>query len=369
MRKPLMGVVSALLLALASCTSGAPTSGPAAKLASGEQLPSGCPTGTPGVTDTAAFVADGRAWALGPGGGELSCLFPDVADPGPFIWGPLGDRVLLGDLQVDGLGKAPSREPQPIQPGPASWGHPQGLAVVFVSQDGQSIQKLFLDRDQVRTIAHGGEGVRYLNVIYHPSGLALAYVVDRGGKQSIWMSNNVGKDQHRVVFTKEGTKFGALAFSPDGRNLYYAAQHKEGYAELHRLELTTNRIPGLWQGEGDHIQDIWPAPKGGALAMTLGNSCADASAVILKTQGGGVAPALPGASEATRVLGWLDDDSVLVAGGGCDAPIRLSSVDVSSGSQTPLVSGVAAASVRTPAPKPVPKLPQPKGADIKSGAA
>jgi len=27
------------------------------------------------------------------------------------------------------------------------------------------------------------------------------------------------------------------------------------------------------------------------------------------------------------------------------------------------------ASVRTPVPKPVPKLPQPKGADIKSGAA
>jgi hypothetical protein len=88
--------------ALAACTSspggpGSPTGTPAVRalLASGKPLPSGCSDRHSEPTQTVAFVAEGRAWVLDPSSGALTCLF-EVTDPGPFAWGPLGDRVLLG---------------------------------------------------------------------------------------------------------------------------------------------------------------------------------------------------------------------------------------------------------------------------------
>lgn len=67
---------------------------------------------------------------------------------------------------------------------------------------------------------------------YHPSGLALAFVAEREGRQSIWLSSNLGEDPKRLVFSKVGTEFGALEFSADGRSLVYAVQHADGHPEV-----------------------------------------------------------------------------------------------------------------------------------------
>ncbi|MBA3690652.1 MAG: hypothetical protein H0W82_04475 [Actinobacteria bacterium] len=37
----------------------------------------------------------------------------------------------------------------------------------------------------------------YLDIAYHPSGLALAVILERDGTQSIWFSTNKGKDPAR----------------------------------------------------------------------------------------------------------------------------------------------------------------------------
>src|SRR6266511_591345 len=74
-----------------------------ARLASGTPLPSDCTTGSPKRSDTATFVSGGHAWALSPNGSRLTCLF-DVQDPGPFAWGPLGDRARV--LHVEQTGQA-----------------------------------------------------------------------------------------------------------------------------------------------------------------------------------------------------------------------------------------------------------------------
>jgi hypothetical protein len=77
---------------------------------------------------------------------------------------------------------------------------------------------------------------------------------------------------------------------------------------------------------------------------------------------------VPSAGGATHALGWLDDRRVLVAIGGCAGPYELKAVDATSGSAVPLVFGVDAAGVRTPAPTPPPPLPK-TDASLGSGNA
>src|SRR6478672_5472696 len=68
-------------------TSTVPPAPTGATLADGTSLPAGCP-GKAVASETVAFVADGRAWALDPkDGGHLACLFR-VRRPGSFAFGP-----------------------------------------------------------------------------------------------------------------------------------------------------------------------------------------------------------------------------------------------------------------------------------------
>ena len=57
------------------------------------------------------------------------------------------------------------------------------------------------------------------------------------------------------MFSKEGTEFGALEFSPDGRALVYAAQHADGHPEVLTLDLANRSfVRWLWRGQpGQHV--------------------------------------------------------------------------------------------------------------------
>lgn len=328
-------------------------------LASGEALPAGCEAATPPRRETVAFVAEGRAWALSPHGRDPVCLF-EVSEPGPFLWGPRGDRALLGRLEMLRLGGRELRAPAPadLEPGPADWGHPLGKAVVFVSPDGAALLEAYPGTDRVDDISPL-PGARYLNVVYHPSGLALAFVAEQGGEQSIWLSTNTGERPVQLVFSEVGTEFGALAFSPDGQVLTYAAQHADGHPELHALDLTApGEAPAFWVGvPGEHVLAIHEPARPGreVLGLTLGTSCDDSRAATL--EGDALRPLLPAADAPTRVLGWLDGRRILVGAGGCEGPLDISSYDVATGALLPLAFGVDAASARVRAPSPAPPLP------------
>jgi hypothetical protein len=330
-------------------------SGP--RLASGEPLPATCPTTPAAPGDTVAFVANGRAWALSPDGARLACLF-EAPDPGPFAWGPRGDRALLANLEIQGLGSAPSRPAEPFEPLASSWGRPTGKSVVFVPTDGSRLEKVHLDRAALEDVTPIPD-VRYINVVYHPSGLAFGFAVEQGGQEALWLSSNVGADSRRVVFTEVGTRFGAMVFTKDGKRLLYAAQHNDDHPDLHTIDLTdTSKAPVLWRGPvGVQILDIHAGPGPRAVAFSVGRSCGDAVAMARTASRPEGFELLPDEDRANRAVGWLDGGRVLVAAGGCDGPLDLFAVDAASGTTTPLVLEVDAASARTPEPSPPPPLP------------
>ena len=295
-----------------------------ARLADGTPLPDGC-TSAVTASQTVAFVAEDRAWALDPETNELSCLFP-VDDAGPFSWWPQGDRVLLAGFEIRGVGDDAPSLPAIRTPFSAfDWGHPIGLAVAFADGKGQPRKRFVPDGGQIKLGALP-DGT-YLQVAYHPSGLALAFVVETDDGQEIWISTNEGEDPQRLIFSKRGTTFTSLVFSPDGERLWWTAEHAEGYPELHFMNLDSRTGFGTaWRGtEGTVAGGLRLAPAGRLFAVTEGAECGEHRALVLDD--GSTIVALPDESRPTEALGWLDRRTVLVAAGGCGEPIDLYAID------------------------------------------
>ena len=352
-------LIASMLASLAACT-GSPSRTPPAStgsgsstpstiattLANGDVLPDGCPAGADVRAHTVAFVAGGYAWALDPESGDATCLFSAPA-PGPFTWNPRGDRALLSDLEIASIDGAQLRAGTSQSPAVSSWGHPIGKAVVYVSPNGTRLRKIYPGtqrRDDITPI----RGVRYLNVIYHPSGLAIAFVIDNAGGQEIWLASNLGEDPVRLVFAVGGTTFGALAFTADGSTLLYAAVHADDAPLLHALDLRNPTInQGWWHGEsGDRISAVFTQPRrdGHLMGLTVGAECVDSRAMLFRRGD----PPEPLAEAPSRFVGWLDGRTMLVATGGCAGASDLVALDVVQQAAIPLVTGVDIAAARTP---------------------
>jgi len=379
--------VVALLLLASTCTTDRPpasdddrstvatggpsaTPSPIAVLGNGDPIPASCIGGSANARQTVAFVAEGKAWVVDPSGRRLSCLF-EVPDAGPFAWGPQGDRVLLGDLEIRGIeGDDPNLEATGQRVRAFDWGHPQGLALVFATPGSRPPEKRFMDDGRVDRLDDLPVG-RYLQIAYHPSGLALAFVVDRGGRQRIWLSTNEGLDPVPLVFSKGGTRFTSIAFTSDGQHLVWTAQHAGDYPQIHSMDLgdRTGFTDG-WRGDvGQSAWNLRLPPTGTLQAFDVGETCADRVATI--ALGPRVArPALPDADRPTTVLGWLDASTLMVGVAGCDEAMDVVAVDVS-GNATPIVLGADAAAARVitvdaPTEVPVPPVdaeeqPPPEG--------
>ncbi|HEX6844859.1 MAG TPA: hypothetical protein VF235_07065, partial [Actinomycetota bacterium] len=166
-----------------------PSEAPAGPLVFGEPLPAGCAQGAARPTQTIAFVASGRAWALSPGG-RLTCLF-ETEDPMPFAWGPQGDRVLLGGMQVRMLG-GPTLEIDDRETDLFDWGRPIGKSIVFREDVDLATRKFVLADEEILDLTGLPDG-RYEDIAYHPSGLALAVSVkEEDGTPGIYVSTNEG---------------------------------------------------------------------------------------------------------------------------------------------------------------------------------
>lgn len=327
-------------------TSTVPPSPTGATLADGTPLPSGC-GGQAVTSETVGFVADGRAWALDPKSDHLACLFR-VRQPGSFAFGPQGDRVLLAGLSVHGVsGDAPSWPPAGPTPTVFDWGHPLGLAVVYASPSGAP-EKRFMDTGKTEQLSTLPDGT-YASIAYHPSGLALGFIVDEGQRQGIWLSSNEGKDPQRLVFSRPDTTFSSVAFSPDGTKIFWIAQHAGAVSEIHWMDLADRSTfqTVLSRGLDPTAHGLELAPAGSLMAATQGASCEEEQAMVVDQDG--AHPALAAGAGPTHALGWLDAKTLLVAQGGCGQPETLSAVAWShgTGAASALVDGVTIGAPRT----------------------
>jgi hypothetical protein len=351
-------VVAALAL-LTACTGGPAEPGPStpvAALPNGDELPSGCSESSPTPAQTVTFVADGRAWATEPvKDATPACLF-EVADPGRFEWGPLADRVLLANLEVRGVLGGPDRPAGDVDPAMTSWGRPTGKSLVFIPDDGSAVLKAHPESASVDDVTPM-HNTKFLDVTYHPSGLAFAYVVQRTGGQAIWMSSNTGTDPKRLVFSDSGTRFGPVTFANNGSTFFYAAVHEPETPAVHRLDLPDLGVSTVWTGEKGRVTDLWPGSRPNDLAFTVGEGCAKAEAMVINQARGRVESLVPNETRPTRALGWLDPRTLLVSIGPCDAPLDLKAVNALSGEAVPLVTGVTAGSIRVAVATPPPPLP------------
>jgi hypothetical protein len=246
--------------------------------------------------------------------------------------------------------------------------------VAFVDPSGKELEKAVIGSSKIENVTPPEQegvfpshaDVTFQEVVYHPSGRAFGFVLThRIDGSAIFLDINGAVSRgsqagpHRLVWSREGTVFGPIAFGPDGKTLYYVAALKNGTRFITAADLGTAKLrPGLWK-DTQNVLQLVPAPGGQAVALDTGTGCADSKAALSKLDETSGSALMPGAAGPTSVIGWLDDSTVLVGEGGCNAPMRLWTVGVGAAHTTALViEGADRAAVRVPDPTPTPSLPK-----------
>jgi hypothetical protein len=320
-------------------------------------LPDGCASDAPSPTNApVAFVAGGRAWAASPDGRRLWCLF-EVRDPGPFLWGPRGDRVVLDGLEVRGVGATVWRAPRGIDTVSLTWLGANGSALAFVAPGGLNLTSVELGSIELRELTPF-RGPIYKAVAGHPSGQTLAFVIQRDGASEIWMTSNAGSGEVRLV-APTAARLGPLAFSAGGKALYYASKQPDGSRRLEVFSLAERkRLSPAWAGQRDVLAIVGRRDSAATqLALDTGSGCGDRRADLSGMDGGSGRALLPAATQPTSAVGWLDSRQVLVLEGGCEGPYDLWLVDVNGREPVRVARGIDRAALRRPDPRPVPAPP------------
>ena len=302
-----------------------PSCATGARLPDGTPLPDGC-TGGAGASQTVAFVADGRAWAIDPDDGDLACLFP-VENAGPFAWGPQGDRVLLNGFEIRGLGgDAPDLPAIDASISAFDWGHPLGLAVVFADakgiprkrfvDDGHLIRLMSLPRGQV---SPGG-----LSPEWSRAGV-------RGGDDR--GAGDLAVDQRRRRIRSASSSPSAGPSSPRSRSRRTDGpcggrpSTKRAIPELHFMKLEDpDRIRDrMARARRGPWRAVFGSPRRDPPGGDRGRGMRGAHGSVLDR--GETRTAIPDETRPTEALGWLDRTTLLVAAGGCGEPLDLFAVD------------------------------------------
>jgi len=353
-------LLAALAVLTVACSQrGATLSGPpdtGAGLAAAGALPEGCARDAPSPSSApVAFVAGGRAWAASADGRRLWCLF-EVRRPGPFLWGPLGDRVVLDGLEVRGVGARVWRPGLGIQPVSLTWLGPAGDTLAFVSPGGLNLELAALGSIDQRELTPL-RGASYQAVAAHPSGRALAFAVQRDGTAEVWVASNTASGAVKVAAGQ--ARFGPLAFSAGGKALYYGSKLPDGTRRVDIYSLTAAEpLAPAWTGRRDVLAIVPRRDKAGTqLAIDTGSGCDDRRADLSGLDGGQGRPLLPSAQRPTSAVGWLDNRRVLVAEGDCGGPFDLWVVDVGGREPAIIARGVTRGAVRLPDIRPVPQAP------------
>jgi hypothetical protein len=281
-----------------------------------------CDPTEPNRRQTVAFVISGAAWAVDPKSGTLSCLF-EASTPSRFLWGPLGDRVAMNDGEVLDAEGHPLGEALGLND-PVSWSRPTGKSLVYLLAGATTPTKYTVASDALTDLRDLPAGT-YEALTYHPSGVAMAVSVVADGEPQIFLATNEGARSERVVVGVSALSFPQIGFDDAGEHLYYAAEHKGGYVQLHRLTLQPNVLMDGWRSESPlaHVSAMFVGPGSiSPIALTArGKACSTSVAMMGDTEIQDIA--IPELDGPTHALGFLDDRRLLVGAGGCGEPLDL----------------------------------------------
>jgi hypothetical protein len=210
---------------------------------------------------------------------------------------------------------------------PASWSRPTGRSLVYVIPGSTTPTKFTIDGGALTDLRDLPAGT-YESIAYHPSGLAMAVGVRNGDEPQIHLATTEGVRSERVIVGISALSFPALGFDQTGENLFYAAEHKGGYIQLHRLTLSPNALQDGWRSEAPLGQVaswfVGPGPTPQIAITASGEDCSSSIAMLGDTEV--QEAALPSVDGPTHALGFIDDQRLIVGAGGCGEPMDLYAV-------------------------------------------
>ena len=326
----------------------------------GARLPDGTRRSRPDAAGGPARRTPSRssptvAWATHPLRGDLACLFPPCR-PGPFAWGPQGDRVLLSDFRVRGWrgARSPARRrvDRPLRLG---------------SSDRARDRVRGRSRHPAEAVPPGGQP--------DPADVAATGELPRGGVSPQRTGPRVrGRDAGRpgdLVVHERGRGSATARVLRDRDRVHLArllGQRQDAVVDgaarrgLPGAALHAAREPELRNGVAGHRGNGGgrpPAPAVRRLRSGHGG-CRVRASSRLDPVGGSTVRALPEEPRPSEALGWLDADTLLVGVGGCGDPVDLWAVDASGENDAAaLVLGVEIAAPRTQVVNPPKEVPAP----------
>ena len=271
--------------------------------------------------------------------------------PGPFLWGPRGDRVVLDGLEV--RGSAPRWRPaRGIETRVAGLAGRQRNALAFVMPGGLNLASAALGSIDLRELTRSGAAPpTWRWPATCPGGAGLR--APARGRLEIWMASNAGSGAVRLVGPAGWARWPSRpAARPSLRG--QAAGRQPPARGL--LAGRAQRLAPAWTGERDVLAVVSRRdPAATQIAVDTGSGCDDRRADLSGLDGGPGRPLLPSASRPTGAVGWLNTRQVLVVEGGCDGPFDLWLVDVNGGEPKPVAHGIDRAALRWPDPAPPPR--------------
>ena len=185
------------------------------------------------------YVHEGRLLSVSPKGDDVNCLV-ETARLRPFPqWGPRGDRLLMAGVSyVGGNERELLDDPKQI----ARWSRPRGESVIYTEDDRARLMKVPAGGGAAQDISFL---TRHDAFVYHPAGTHIAAAgVDERDRYGIYIATNVGTKRFIVARGENAQAIGGLEFSPDGRHLFFIANHSDGTNHIHDLQLATGRDLG-----------------------------------------------------------------------------------------------------------------------------
>lgn len=260
----------------------------------------------------ATVLLGGRLYGLGADLATPRCLLDGVTGS-EVEWGPLADRVRIGDSIYGEFQTRTFAEAVDLE-----WTAPTGSRLVVVSADG--LTKVPLDGSVPENITFLDETEA---VAYHPAGTHfLAIGTDTFGQYGMWFADNVGVNFVLVAFDEDATISDA-AWSWLNEPMFVAG-HSDGSWHIHRVELVEGSFEGPIVVESNQAIDmLMPSPYdpvmiGFRTAGTQGVECVDGAKAAVR----GVDLPAPLAALTSTPVGWLSSERLLVLAfpDGCDSP-------------------------------------------------